>query len=30
MKSLFRLTALLSALGAALPLHAMPTAAPET
>lgn len=30
MKSLFRLTALLSALGAALPLHATPPAAPET
>lgn len=30
MKNLFRLTALLSALGAALPVHATPTAAPET
>jgi len=30
MKNLFRLTALLSALGAALPLHAMPTATPDT
>jgi porin len=30
MKTIIRLTALLSALGAALPLHAMPTAAPET
>ena len=30
MKNLLRLTALLSALGTALPLHAMPTAAPET
>jgi porin len=30
MKNLFRLTALLSALGAALPLHATPPAAPET
>ena len=30
MKNLFRLTALLSALGAAIPLYAMPTAVPET
>lgn len=30
MKNLFRLTALLSALGTALPLHAMPYATPET
>ncbi|MGL6071417.1 hypothetical protein, partial [Craterilacuibacter sp.] len=30
MKNLFRLTALLSALGAALPVHATPTATPET
>ena len=30
MKNLLRLTALLSALGTVIPLHAMPTAAPET